>query len=202
MFFFGDYLQYRSVYDAPLHTDFSLPSRKKSSKLPTEKEIQQRVARSLILQINCVIKLTQQVRTDDLQYLQLLAQFRRGECDSSDYELLQTRVVGQTMIGSLRQPPWNKVSFSCFSKNDLIIFSLRLPFWYFGMRCEPNSTTKQRFTKRSNSDAHRWYVSLKTLAKGGLLKILYSSEKCYNCPLARRSICPVYYLLFLECLLF
>ena len=34
---------------------------------PTEKEIQQRVARSLILQINCVIKLTQQMRTEDLQ---------------------------------------------------------------------------------------------------------------------------------------
>ena len=37
--FFGDYLQYRPVYDASLHTDFSLLSKKKSSKLPTEKEI-------------------------------------------------------------------------------------------------------------------------------------------------------------------
>lgn len=27
--FFGDYLQYRPIYDAPLHTDFSLPSKKK-----------------------------------------------------------------------------------------------------------------------------------------------------------------------------
>ncbi|CAF2613480.1 unnamed protein product [Rotaria sp. Silwood2] len=52
--FFGDYLQYRPVYDAPLHTDFSLPSKKKFGMLPTEKEIQQRVACSLILQINCV----------------------------------------------------------------------------------------------------------------------------------------------------
>jgi len=56
--FFGDYLQYRPVYDAPLHTDFSLSSKNKSGKLPNEKEIQQRVARSLILQINCVVKLT------------------------------------------------------------------------------------------------------------------------------------------------
>ncbi|CAF3997270.1 unnamed protein product [Rotaria sordida] len=54
VFIFGDYLQYRPVYDVPLHTDFSLPSRKNSSKLLTEKEIQQCVARSLILQINCV----------------------------------------------------------------------------------------------------------------------------------------------------
>ncbi|CAF1429338.1 unnamed protein product [Rotaria sordida] len=52
--FFGDYLQYRPVYDTLLHTDFSLSSKNKSGKLPTEKEIQQRVARSLILQINCV----------------------------------------------------------------------------------------------------------------------------------------------------
>ncbi len=27
--FFGDYLKYRPVYDTPLHTDFSLPSKKK-----------------------------------------------------------------------------------------------------------------------------------------------------------------------------
>ncbi|CAF5077715.1 unnamed protein product, partial [Rotaria sp. Silwood1] len=52
--FFGDYLQYRPVFDAPLHIDFTLSSKTKSCKLPTEKEIQQRVARSLILQINCV----------------------------------------------------------------------------------------------------------------------------------------------------
>ena len=70
--FFGDYLQYRPIFDAPLHTDFSLPSRTKSSKSLSEKEIQQRVARSLILQINCVVKLTQQMRTEDLRYLQLL----------------------------------------------------------------------------------------------------------------------------------
>ena len=112
--FFGGYLQYRPVYDAPLHTDFSLPSRKKSNKLPTEKEIQQRVARSLILQINCVIKLTQQMPNEGLQ---LFERFRRGECDYSDYELLQTRVVGQPMIVSLRETPWNKVSLSSFS-ND------------------------------------------------------------------------------------
>ncbi|CAF4689494.1 unnamed protein product, partial [Rotaria socialis] len=79
--FFGDYLQYRPVYDAPLHTDFPLLSKKKSTKLPTEKEIQQRVARSLILQINCVVKLTQQMRTEDIRYLQLLERLRHGQCN-------------------------------------------------------------------------------------------------------------------------
>jgi ATP-dependent DNA helicase PIF1 len=109
--FFGDYLQYRPVYDAPLYTDFSLFSTKKSNRLLTEREIQQRVARSLILQINCVVKLTQQMRTEDLQYLQLLERLRQGQCNYNDYELLLTRIVGQPSVGSLHEPPWNTVNF-------------------------------------------------------------------------------------------
>lgn len=113
--FFGDYLQYRPVYDAPLHTDFAIPSKKKSNKLPSEKEIQQGVARSLILQINCVVKLTQQMRTEDLRYLQLLDRLRSGACSYDDYELLLTRVIGQPSVESLRDSPWNKVDLSfCF----------------------------------------------------------------------------------------
>ena len=107
--FFGDYLQYRPVYDLPLHTDFTKPSKNKGAKLPGEKEIRQRVARSLILQINCVVKLTQQMRTEDLRYLQLLQRLRRGECNYEDYELLLTRVVGQPTVPSLRDHPWNQV---------------------------------------------------------------------------------------------
>ncbi|CAF3872763.1 unnamed protein product [Rotaria sp. Silwood1] len=112
--FFGDYLQYRPVYDAPLHTDFSLPSKKRSGKLPNEKEIQQRVARSLILQINCVVKLTQQMRTEDPQYLQLLERLRRGQCNYDDYELLLTQVIGQPSVGSLNDSPWNKAPILVF----------------------------------------------------------------------------------------
>ena len=113
--FFGDYLQYRPVYDSPLHTDFSVPSKKNSIKLPNEKEIQQRVARSLILQINCVVKLTQQMRTEDLRYLELLDRLRHGKCSYDDYELLLTRVVGQSSVNSLNDSPWNKVSCTfCF----------------------------------------------------------------------------------------
>jgi ATP-dependent exoDNAse (exonuclease V) alpha subunit len=108
--FFGDYLQYRPVYDSPLHTDFLLPSKMKQGKPPSEKEIQQRVARSLILQINCVVKLAQQMRTEDSRYLQLLDRLRHGQCNYDDYELLQTRVVGQQSIESLHDSPWNKVN--------------------------------------------------------------------------------------------
>jgi len=122
--FFGDYLQYRPVYDAPLHTDFSLSSKKKSGKLPTEKEIQQRVARSLILQINSVVKLTQQMRTEDPRYLQLLERLRHGQCTYDDYELLLTRVVGQPSVGSLRDSPWNKVSLISHFQELFILFYL------------------------------------------------------------------------------
>ncbi|CAF1357853.1 unnamed protein product [Rotaria sordida] len=112
--FFGDYLQYRPVHDAPLHTDFSLPSKEKLGKLPTEKEIQQRVARSLILQINCVVKLTQQMCTEDSRYLQLLEYLRHGQCNYDDYELLLTQVVGQPSVGSLCNSPWNKAPILVF----------------------------------------------------------------------------------------
>jgi PIF1-like helicase len=133
---FGDYLQYRPVFDAPLHTDFSMPARKKSTKVLSEKEIQQRVARSLILQINCVVKLTQQMRTEDQQYLELLERFRRGECDYNDYELLSTRVVGQPTVPSLRDFPWNKVHFMLLLETYLILSIFRLLFLYFEMKYE------------------------------------------------------------------
>ena len=57
--FFDDYLQYRPVYYVPLHTNFSLARKSNSGKAPTEKQMRQRVARSLMLQITCVVKLTQ-----------------------------------------------------------------------------------------------------------------------------------------------
>ncbi|CAF1033917.1 unnamed protein product [Rotaria sordida] len=116
--FFGDYLQYRPVYDSPLHTDFSLPSKKRQGKLLSEKEIQQRVARSLILQMNCVVKLTQQMRTEDLRCLQLLDRLRHGQCNYDDYELLQTRIVGQPSIESLHDSPWNKAPILVF-RNEI-----------------------------------------------------------------------------------
>ena len=65
-----------------------------------------------------------------------------------------------------------------FLERLFIIFSFRHLFWYFGTRCELTSITKQQFTKPSNSDAHQWYASPKTLAKANPLKIRCSSEKC------------------------
>ncbi|CAF1543756.1 unnamed protein product [Adineta ricciae] len=114
---FDDYLQYRPVYDAPLHTDFSSENKKKFNKLSSEKEIQQRVARSLILQMNCVVKLTQQMRTEGIRYLQLLERLRQGQCSYEDYELLLKRVVVQSAL-SLHEPPWNQTPMLVF-RNEI-----------------------------------------------------------------------------------
>ena len=136
--FFGDYLQYRPVYDVPLHTDFSLAPKSNSGKAPTEKQIQQRVGRSLILQINCVVKLTQQMRTEHLRYLQLLERLRHGQCNYDDYELLLTRVIGQPSVGSLRDAPWNKVSFLLSFEGILYLCLCRLRFSCSEMKCGRN----------------------------------------------------------------
>ncbi|CAF1551606.1 unnamed protein product [Adineta ricciae] len=91
-------------------------TKKKFNKLPSENEIQ-RVAHSLILQLNCVVKLTQQMRTEDSRYLQLLQRLRQGQCSYEDYELLLTRVVGQSSV-SLHEPPWNQASMLVF-RNEI-----------------------------------------------------------------------------------
>lgn len=136
--FFGDYLQYRPVFDAPLYTDFSMSSRKKSNKSLTEKEIQQRVARSLILQINCVVKLTRQMRTEDCRYLELLDRLRQGQCNYDDYELLLTRVVGQPSVESLQEDPWNKVRYTHIPKSNFSFVVIRRLFSYSATKYDHN----------------------------------------------------------------
>ena len=110
--FFGDYIQYSPVFDKPLYHDFPGTTNndvKKSMKLPTENEIQQKSARSLILQINCVVILEQQMRTKDLAYQALLNRVRNGEGTHEDWLLLRTRVIGIGLHISLNDPPWNEV---------------------------------------------------------------------------------------------
>jgi hypothetical protein len=88
--------------------------------------------------MNCVVKLTQQMRTEDLRYLQLLERLRHGQCNYDDYELLLTRVVGESSANSLRASPWNKVNYFLFLEQlSLFVFS-RLPFLCIEMKCERN----------------------------------------------------------------
>ena len=92
----------------------------------------------MILQMNCVVKLTQQMRTEDLRYLQLLERLRHGQCNYDDYELLLTRVVGQPSVGSLSDSPWNKVNCQFHFKTIFCFRPPRLPFSYFEMKYEHN----------------------------------------------------------------
>jgi hypothetical protein len=109
---FGDYIQYSPVFDKPLCYDFSMTTTDKTKnvmKLPTENEIQQKSARALVLQINCVVILEQQMRANDLPYQALLNRVRNGEGTHADWLLLRTRVLGIGLHISLNDPPWNEV---------------------------------------------------------------------------------------------
>lgn len=110
--FFGDYIQYSPVFDKPLYYDFSKTSvdqTKVNSRSLTENEIQQKSARALILQINCVVVLEQQMRTKDTAYQALLNRVPYGEGTYEDWLLLKTHVIGAGLQVSLNRPPWNEV---------------------------------------------------------------------------------------------
>ena len=112
--FFGDYIQYSPVFDKPLYYDFGETienNMSNSVKLATENEIQQKSARALILQINCVVVLEKQMRTKDLAYQALLNRVRKGEGTHEDWLLLRTRVIGIGLHISLNESPWNEACY-------------------------------------------------------------------------------------------
>jgi ATP-dependent exoDNAse (exonuclease V) alpha subunit len=112
--FFGDYMQYSPVFDKPLYHE-CLPVKINSAgvgnELPTETDIQQKSARAIILQINCVVILDEQMRTIDVVYQNLLNRVRKGEGVYEDWLLLRTRVIGVGLQVSLNDPPWNEVCY-------------------------------------------------------------------------------------------
>lgn len=112
--FFGDYMQYSPVFDKPLYHE-CLPSKTSKdspvNKQPSEADIQQKSARAIMLQINCVVILEEQMRTKDLAYRDLLDRIGHGEGTYEDWMLLQTRVIGSGLQISLNDPPWNEVCY-------------------------------------------------------------------------------------------
>ena len=98
-------MQYSPVFDRPLYYDYSSAT----SNTSNENNIQQKSARALVLQINCVVILEQQMRTIDGTYQDLLGRLRKGEGTYEDWLLLQTRVIGKGLQISLNDPPWNEV---------------------------------------------------------------------------------------------
>ena len=56
----------------------------------TERQIDILCAQKLVSQINFVVGLNQQVRTEDNRYLELLNRLRHGQSTIEDYQLLCT----------------------------------------------------------------------------------------------------------------
>ena len=127
---FKDYIQYSPVFDKSLHYNFStttVNNTNKNTKLPTENEIQQKSARVLILQINCVVILEQQMRTNDLAYQALLNRVRNGEGAYEDWLLPRTRIIGIGLHISLNDPPWNEVRY--YTYNDYFSRHMYIVRW-------------------------------------------------------------------------
>lgn len=102
--FFGDLLQYSPVLDKPLYTSCkTLPQ-------CTERDIEIQCAQKLMSQINCAVELTQQMRTEDIRFLELLGRLRTGHTTTEDYQLLCTRVIGNPSLQILLgEAPWDEV---------------------------------------------------------------------------------------------
>ena len=128
--FFGDYLQYSPVLDKALYSSSTL------SQQCTGRQIELQCAQKLMSQINCVVQLNEQMRTEDKRYLQLLDRLRNGDCTVDDYVLLCTRIIGAPNLkASLQDAPWNEVhtcSASFFHTLNHFSYS-RHPYWCSGM---------------------------------------------------------------------
>ena len=95
---FGNYLQYSPVLNRPLYHSCTLTQQ------ITEHQIDILYAQKLVSQINCVVELNQQMRTEDNRYLELLNRLRHGQSTIEDYQLLCTRVIGNRELqASLQQ---------------------------------------------------------------------------------------------------
>ena len=92
--FFGDFIQFPPVKDSPLYSawnDENCTAKTKQSAINKE------LGRHLWKQVNHIILLDEQMRVQDQAYLELLNRLREGKCLESDFEMLNTRVVGQTV---------------------------------------------------------------------------------------------------------
>jgi ATP-dependent exoDNAse (exonuclease V) alpha subunit len=132
--FFGDYLQYSPVLDKPLYHNCL------SVEQYTEHQIDIQCAQKIMSQINCVVKLSQQMRTEDARYLELLNRLRNGRSTIDDYQLLSSRVIGSPNLQiSLKQSPWNEVFEIALIFHSIIYFLNRLLYWFSGTLFEHKS---------------------------------------------------------------
>ena len=101
MIFFGDFIQFRPVKDTPLYSGWNMKNKtrskpKKASK-KDQSEINKDIGAHLWTQVNFIILLDEQMRVQDKKYLEMLNRLREGECNDRDVEMLNGRVVGNTV---------------------------------------------------------------------------------------------------------
>ncbi|CAF4578207.1 unnamed protein product, partial [Didymodactylos carnosus] len=95
-------------------------STRKRSKQKTERDTYYEVGRALSLQLNTVVQLVTQMRTDDPAFLALQNRLRYGQCTIKDHKLLSTRVIDQRScpVKSLDEIEWREAPILVF-RNDL-----------------------------------------------------------------------------------
>ena len=94
MIFFGDFIQFPPVKDRALYCGWCKKKTKTTSK---QARINKELGTHLWKQVNKIIFLHKQMRVTDQAYLDLLNRLREGKCNDNDVEMLNRRVVGQTV---------------------------------------------------------------------------------------------------------
>ena len=92
--FFGDFIQFPPILDPPLYSGWKNES-VRSTKV--QSEIKKQLGINLWKQVNQVVLLDEQMRVKDKAYLDLLNRLREGKCTDSDVEMLNKRVIGNSV---------------------------------------------------------------------------------------------------------
>ena len=92
--FFGDFIQFPPIHDSPLYSDWNNETVRSSR---SKSDIQRKLGQHLWKQVNSIVLLDEQMRVTDRAYQDLLNRLREGKCTDSDIEMLNKRVVGQSV---------------------------------------------------------------------------------------------------------
>ena len=92
--FLGDFIQFPPIGDYPLYYEWN----KRNVTAPESKyEIERYLGQNLWKQVNRVVLLDEQMRVTDKPYKELLNRLREGQCTDNDFEMLNRRVIGNSV---------------------------------------------------------------------------------------------------------
>ena len=92
--FFGDFIQFSPIGEFALYIGWNEDP---LTYAKTQSDINTQLGINLWKQLNHIILLDEQMRVTDPAYLELLNRLRNGECTDSDVEMLNRRVVGNSI---------------------------------------------------------------------------------------------------------